>query len=67
MAVSSVGTQRSSDSRKLFLYGYNEMLTRLQPSLIYFYGIVPDECKGNIIRLAAYQEKFRSGDFQGGR
>lgn len=60
VAVSSVGTQLNKDSRKLFIDGYNEMLVRLQPSLIYFYGLVPDECRGNIVRLAAYQEKFRS-------
>lgn len=60
MAVSSVGTQINRESRKLFLDGYKEMLIRLQPSLIYFYGNVPEECGGNIIRLAAYQEKFRN-------
>ncbi len=60
VAVSSVGTQLGRNSRKLFLDGYNEMLTRLQPSLIYFYGNAPEECKGNIVRLAAYQGKFRN-------
>lgn len=60
VAVSSVGTQQTMEGRKLFLDGYNEMLIRLQPKLIYFYGNVPDECKGNIIRLTAYQEKFRT-------
>lgn len=60
VVVSSVGTQINKDSRKLFLDGYKEMLKRLQPSLIYFYGNVPEECGGNIIRLAAYQEKFRT-------
>lgn len=60
VTISSVGTQLNKDSRKLFIDGYNEMLARLQPSLIYFYGNVPDECEGNIIRLAAYQEKFRN-------
>lgn len=60
VAVSSVGTQINRDSRKLFLDGYKEMLTRLQPSLIYFYGNVPEECGGNIIRLAAYQENLRN-------
>lgn len=60
VAISSVGTQLNKDSRKLFIDGYNEMLARLQPSLIYFYGNVPKECEGNIIRLAAYQEKFRN-------
>lgn len=60
VAISSVGTQLNKESRKLFIDGYNEMLARLQPTLIYFYGNVPDECRGNIIRLAAYQEKFRT-------
>lgn len=60
VAVSSVGTQINKDSRKLFLDGYKEMLKRLQPSLIYFYGNVPEECGGNIIRLAAYQENLRN-------
>lgn len=60
VAVSSVGTQLNRESRLLFMDGYNEMLLRLQPTLIYFYGNVPEECEGNIVRLAAYQEKFRN-------
>ena len=60
VAVSSVGTQINKESRKLFLDGYKEMLTRLQPSLIYFYGNVPEECDGNIIQLMPFQEKFRN-------
>lgn len=59
VAVSSIGTQLNKDSRKLFLDGYNEMLVRLQPERIYFYGNVPNECRGNIIRLAAFQENLR--------
>lgn len=58
VAVSSVGTQMNKESRKLFLDGYNEMLARLQPKMIYFYGNVPDACRGNIIRIPAFQEKF---------
>lgn len=60
VAVSSVGTQRSKESRLLFMDGYNEMLLRLHPSIIYFYGNVPDGCNGNIVRIKAYQEKFRN-------
>ena len=55
VAVSSVGTQLAKDTRRLFLLGYNEMLTRLQPKRIYFYGTVPDECQGNIVPLPAFQ------------
>lgn len=59
VAVSSVGTQLNKDSRARFMDGYAEMLIRLQPSLIYFYGAVPDGCKGNIIELAPFQSKWR--------
>lgn len=60
VAVSSVGTQNSRDTRELFLNGYQEMLVRLQPSKIIFYGNVPDECQGNIIPVRAFQSKWRS-------
>lgn len=48
VAVSSVGTQKSPDARKLFLDGYNEMLVRLKPEKIVFFGNVPHGCEGNI-------------------
>lgn len=54
VSVSSVGTQRNKDARKMFIAGYNEMLTRLQPEKIIFFGMLPDECKGNI----EYHEPF---------
>lgn len=60
VAVSSVGTQLSRESRMLFLDGYNAMLDRLNPELIYFYGTVPPECKGNIIQLTPFQESIRN-------
>ena len=60
VAVSSVGTQSNSESRALFLDGYNAMLERLEPSNIIFYGLVPDECKGNIMPIAAFQESLRT-------
>lgn len=58
IAVSSVGTQNSIEARKLFLNGYNEMLCRLQPETVIFYGSVPDECRGNIIGIKAFQDRF---------
>ena len=60
VAVSSVGTQADPESRKLFLTGYREMLSRLQPLKIIMYGNVPDECQGNIIPVKAFQQKWRS-------
>ena len=59
VAISSVGTQRHLESRRLFKYGYDAMCERLKPETIIFYGEVPKECRGNIVRIRAFQEKFR--------
>lgn len=59
VAVSSVGTQMGKGTRQLFLAGYNEMLRRLQPSMILFHGAVPEGCGGNIINVQSYQNKLR--------
>ena len=48
VAVSSVGTQKNPLARTLFLDGYMEMMRRLQPEKIIFFGDVPAECTGNI-------------------
>ena len=70
VAISSVGTQMNADASALFMAGYNEMLARLEPSAILFYGSVPDGCKGNIIPLATFQEglkkRIRSSEQTGG-
>jgi hypothetical protein len=57
--VSSVGTQKNKIVKELFLKGYKEMIERLQPETIIFYGRVPEECKGNIINIKSFQEKFK--------
>ncbi len=59
VAVSSVGTQANAESKARFLAGYFEMMKRLEPETVIFYGNVPDECFGNIIRVRAFQEKFK--------
>lgn len=48
VAVSSVGTQKNPLARTLFLDGYAEMMRRLQPEKIIFFGDVPAECTGCI-------------------
>lgn len=58
VSVSSVGTQRRAEDKESFLQGYNEMIKRLEPKKILFYGKVPNECRGNIYRLSAFQERF---------
>ena len=62
VAVSSVGTQMNSASKKLFAAGYNEMIDRLHPECILFYGAVPEECSGNIIKLTTFAERFKNND-----
>lgn len=59
VAVSSVGTQNDEYAKELFIAGYNEMIKRLSPETIIFYGNVPDECRGNIIKIKPFQEKFK--------
>lgn len=48
-----------------FARGYQEMVRRLKPETIIFYGTVPDECRENIVRIRAFQEKFREAKCDG--
>ena len=59
VCVSSVGTQKHHESKRLFSMGYSAMLERLRPETVIFYGDIPKECKGNIIHILAFQEKFK--------
>lgn len=65
VAVSTVGVKNDKDwnnkDDNLFMRGYNEMLRRLEPKTILFYGSMIDGMRGNIIRIPSYYEsKFRS-------
>ena len=59
IAVSSVGTQNNKQAKAAFLDGWFACIDRLEPETIIFYGTIPDECKGNIVRIRAFQEKFK--------
>lgn len=59
VAASSIGTQKSDETKQAFLNGWNEMLRRLEPETVIFYGNVPKECNANIVRIKAFQEKFK--------
>lgn len=61
VAVSSVGARKNAESKRLFLEGYEEMIKRLNPSSVIFYGAVPVECDGNVIRIKAFTDKFKKG------
>ena len=58
VAVSSVGCLHSKAKKELFLEGYAEMVRRLKPDKIIFYGRVPDGCEGNIVSIGTFQDKF---------
>lgn len=58
VAVSSLGVMNSKEKKELFMIGYKEMVRRICPDTIIFYGYVPDECMGNIVRVRAFTEKF---------
>lgn len=46
--------------------GYNAMIERLQPETILFYGKAPKECKGSIVQIKAFHERFKK-EVMGGR
>ncbi|MBE6933404.1 MAG: DUF4417 domain-containing protein [Ruminococcaceae bacterium] len=54
VSVSSVGTQKNPAARNLFLMGYREMMSQLQPEKIIFFGDVPAGCDGNIEQHPAF-------------
>ena len=60
VAVSSIGTQKSPQARTLFADGYREMMTRLQPSGIVFFGDVPKGCEGRIEHHEAFYQSVHN-------
>ena len=73
VAVSSVGTQLNERSKSLFLLGYQQMMSRLQPKMVLFHGRIPAEITAKmegtngenspiIVPIAAYQERLRTID-----
>ena len=62
VAISSVGTQNGTEKKQCFLDGYFEMIKRLEPTQIIFYGRVPDECKGNIVHIKQFTEKWNKAE-----
>jgi len=63
VAVSTVGVKRDKDwnneTDSLFREGYNEMLKRLEPTTILFYGDMIDGLEGNIIKIPSFYEEKR--------
>lgn len=65
VAVSTVGVkndkQWNDKESDMFRAGYNEMLKKLEPTTILFYGSMIEGCEGNIIRIPSYYEQKFSG------
>ena len=63
VAVSTVGVKRDKDwnneTDSLFRDGYNEMMERLEPTTILFYGDMIEGLEGNIIRCPSFYEERR--------
>ena len=65
VAVSTVGVSTDASwndkDDSLFRDGYNEMLNRLDPTTIIFYGTALEGLEGNIIRVPSFYEERRGG------
>ena len=63
VAVSSVGVKADKEwnnqTSDLFKRGYDEMLNRLEPTAILYYGDMIDGLEGNIIRIPSFYEQRR--------
>lgn len=63
VAVSSVGVKRdrlwNGEADSLFKKGYDEMMNRLEPETILFYGDMIDGLEGNIIRIPSFYAQRR--------
>lgn len=59
VCISSVGTQKHKDTKRLFMQGYDRMLEVLEPETILFYGEVPKECQGNIVQMKSFCKEIK--------
>lgn len=67
VSVSAVGTQMNNHCKELFLSGFFEMIERLQPTGIIFYGDIPTECHGsNVMQISSFQNKWKEESHDGG-
>ena len=64
VAVSSVGVKNDDEWNNkdgdLFLAGYNEMIKRLEPKTILYYGDIIEGVTGNIIRIPSFYAQKRA-------
>lgn len=66
VAISSLGVANQKDwngknEMNMFKAGFDEMMKRLEPETILWYGNKIDGCEGNIIHIPSYYEEKRAG------
>lgn len=59
VCVSSVGTQVDKQAKQLFMKGWGEMMKRIKPKAVLFYGKVPEGITGNIVNVPIYRDKVK--------
>lgn len=59
VCLTSVGTQKSKMSKRLFLLGYEKMMEVLEPKTVVLYGNVPKECTGNIVNIEPFYNSIK--------
>lgn len=59
VAVSSVGVCKDKDAMRLFLQGYEEMMRRLSPNWVIFYGKALVDCDRNVISITPHQKEVK--------
>ena len=59
VAISSQSCLTTSAKKELFLAGYNEMMQRLEPKCIIFYGEIPEECTlpDKVVRVDSFSKR----------
>ena len=62
VSVSNVGIMRDKEGRKLFMQGYKEMLIRLQPKEVLFFGHIFDDYPGPVHYIQYQQAKGEQGE-----
>ena len=62
VAVSNVGCMKHKETRELFMQGYNEMLTRIQPKEVLFFGHIFDDYKGPVHYIKYQLDKSEQGE-----
>ena len=64
VAVSSVGVKRNKEFNgeedEMFKIGFDEMMNRLEPTTVLYYGDMIDGLEGNIIRIPSFYEQKRN-------